>query len=111
LSNLHLDDNLVLISIDVISLFTNIPLDLAIESVSKRWNFISTECNIPKDEFIRAVSFVLNSTFFTFDNQIYKQTFGTPMGSPLSPVIADLVLCDLEERVLGSIGFNLPFIL
>lgn len=30
------------------------------------------------------------------------------MESPLSPIIADLVLQDLEEKVLNSIGLNLP---
>lgn len=63
---------------------------------------------LPQDEFIRAIELILNSTFFTFDNTIYRQTFGSPMGSPLSPVIADLILCDLEERALEQIPFPIP---
>jgi len=35
-----------LISLDVVSLFTNIPIDSALDSISKRWCFISEECNI-----------------------------------------------------------------
>jgi len=27
---------------------------------------------------------VLDSTFFKFDQKIYKQNFGTPMGSPVT---------------------------
>jgi len=30
------------------------------------------------------------------------------MGSPLSPIIADLVLQDLEEKALNLIGLQLP---
>ncbi|XP_039312984.1 uncharacterized protein LOC120359472 [Solenopsis invicta] len=56
-----------------------------------------------------AVQFVLTSTFFTFNNKIYKQTFGVPMGSPLSPVIADIVMQDLESKVLNNINVILPF--
>ena len=36
----------------------------------------------------------------TYDSTIYKQVFGTPMGSPLSPIIADMVMEDLEQRAL-----------
>jgi len=100
LSGTVLNDNNILISLDIISLFTNIPIDLAIDSVANRWEVISANCNIPKEEFIKAVSFVLDSTYFVFNNIFYKQTFGTPMGSPLSLIIADLVMRDLEERAL-----------
>jgi len=37
LKDIHVNDDYILISLDVVSLFTNIPIDLAIESVSKRW--------------------------------------------------------------------------
>jgi len=37
-----------------------------------------------------AINFVLSSTYFTFNNKIYKQIFDNPMGSPLSPIMADL---------------------
>jgi len=75
--------------------------------VSKRWQFLDKQCNIPKNEFVGAVRFVLDSTFFKFDQKIYKQNFGTPMGSPLSHIIADLVIQDLEREV--KLDFRLPF--
>jgi len=109
LTNKYRDDEFSLISLDVVSLFTNIPTDCAIKSLTNRWNFISTSCNIPKDEFLDAVRFVLESTFFSFDNQIYKQNYGTPMGSPLSPIIADIVMQDLEREVLETFDFDIPF--
>jgi len=31
------------------------------------------------------------------------------MGSPLSPIISDLVMRDLEERALETLGLSLPF--
>jgi len=40
---------------------------------------------------------MLDSTYFVFDNQFYKQTFGTPMGSSLSPIVANLIMMDLEN--------------
>jgi len=50
-----------------------------------------------------------SSIYFTFNNKIYKQTYGTPMGSPLSPVIADVVMQDLETTCLNRINFQLTF--
>ncbi|XP_011646862.1 uncharacterized protein LOC105433306 [Pogonomyrmex barbatus] len=94
LSNVHIDDDFSLISLDVKSLFTNVPFDLGMDSISKRWDDIAPNCDIPKEEFLKA---------------IYKQTFGLPMGSPLSPIIADLVMRDLEEKAVGSIDIDLPF--
>jgi len=98
-----------MVSLDVISLFTNIPTDLALNSIDKRWNLISQHTLIPLQEFKDAVKFVLSSTFFTFNNIVYKQIFGTPMGSPLSPVIADLVMQDLETVAIKNLPFQLPF--
>lgn len=98
-----------LVSLDVISLFTNVPLDLTIKCLNRRWNFIKRNTIILKDEFMDAVSFILKSIFFKFNYRIYKQTFGTPMDSPLSSIIADIVLQDLEKETLNSLDFSLPF--
>lgn len=102
LSNTYLDNNYRLVSLDVISLFTNVPTDLIIDSVSSRWNSISPNCDIPRNEFLLAIKFILDSSFFTFDDITYKQSFGSPMGSPLSPIVADIVLQDLENKALHS---------
>jgi len=92
----------------VISLFTNNPLDLAIESVKKRWNSIKN-CQIPLDEFLNDLKLILNSSYFKFDNQIYKQNFRTLMSSPLSPIISDLIMRDLEERALETLNLQISF--
>ncbi|KYQ49979.1 hypothetical protein ALC60_10934 [Trachymyrmex zeteki] len=68
------------------------------------WRFIPRDCCLPEKEFIKAVQFVLDS-FFDFDSitSIYKQNYGTPMGSPLFPVIVDDVT---KLRYLAQ--FKLP---
>lgn len=109
LSDKNINSDFRLISLDVVSLFTNVPIEMAIDSVSVRWDHISLNCNISKSEFIIAVRMILDSTFFIFNGVIYKQNFGTPMGSPLSPIIADIVLQDLEARALASLRFTPPF--
>jgi len=109
LNGTSINEEYDLISLDVVSMFTNIPINLALESVSRRWDQIKGGTNIPRGEFINAVKIILDSTFFSFNNMIYKQKFGIPMGSPLSPIIADMVMENLEVRVLGNLNIQLPF--
>ena len=104
LSNFKINETDVLLSLDVVSMFTNIPIDLALLGIANRWSYIEKSTDIPKEEFMYLVKFILTSTYFTFDNKIYKQTFGTPMGSPLSPIIADIVLQDIENKARYKLG-------
>jgi len=97
-----------LVSLDATSLFTNIPMELAIKSLTDRWGQITRGTTIPKEEFMIGVRMVMESTFFTFNNKIYKQKFGTPMGSPLSPIIADIVMEDIESQALKVLSCRLP---
>jgi len=98
-----------MVKIYVRLLFTNVPIELAMNSIERRWSSISHNTLIPLEDFKMAVNFVLNSTFFIFNGICYKQIFGTPMGSPLSPVIADLVLQDLELVAINNLPFHLSF--
>ncbi|XP_024891393.1 uncharacterized protein LOC112467144 [Temnothorax curvispinosus] len=109
LSNVHIMEDHTLVSLDVVSLFTNVPIERVIDSISSRWKYIADNCKIPESEFLLAVRMVLESTFFMFNGVIYQQTFGSPMGSPLSPIGADIVMQDLEERALELLSFTPPF--
>jgi len=66
--------------------------------IDSRWNLIKGHTSLPKNEFLNAVKLVLNSTYFKFNNKIYRQTYGASMGSPLFPIVADLVLQNLEAH-------------
>lgn len=109
LRELHIDSECRLASLDVISLFTNIPVEIANSSLVKRWKFIKNNMSIPQNEFLITVNLILNSTFFSFNNIIYKQIFGTPMDSPVSPIIADIVI--LRSMRLRSCHFSSHFTL
>ena len=37
-----------------------------------------------------------------YNDVIYKQIFGCPMGSPLSPIIANMVMEEIEQTALNT---------
>ncbi|XP_011858290.1 PREDICTED: uncharacterized protein LOC105555858 [Vollenhovia emeryi] len=97
-----------MVSFDATSLFTNIPKELVIKAIERRWNTISTNTGLNLQQFLRAIDLILSSTSFSFDSQFYDQIFGSSMGSPLSPILADMVLDDLETHCLQSLNITLP---
>lgn len=96
-----------MVSLDVTSLFTNIPKDLIFNAIKKRWLSISPATKLELPQFLHAIEIVLGVSCFKFDNEFYEQVFGSPMGSPLSPILADMVLDDLESECLGKLDFNI----
>lgn len=97
-----------LILLNVVSLFTNVPLDLAIKSIKNRLIIHQKNIKISYDEFIKALKLVLYSTFFIFVQKIDKQTFGTFMGLSLFFIIVNIILQDLQSKAITKLPF-LPF--
>ena len=59
----------MLVSFDVVSLFTNIPVDLAIKVATKRLRQDATllqRTSLPVEDIIDLLSFCLNTTYFVF---------------------------------------------
>ena len=47
-----------------------------------------------------ALSFCLKSTVFSFKNVLYRQIFGVPMRSCISPILADIFMEFVEHRAI-----------
>ncbi|XP_036319798.1 uncharacterized protein LOC118734183 [Rhagoletis pomonella] len=93
IKNITVDDDEMLISLDVVSLFTNIPIQLAINTIMKQWSSLEKHTTITKKQFLTILEFCLReNNYFVYDGTFYQQVFGMPMGNPLSPTIADIVL-------------------
>lgn len=107
--DLPISEDFTMLSLDVQSMYTNIPVDLALEVVEKKWNKIKQHTNLPKEEFLNACTLCLTSTYFRYEDKFYQQTTGLPMGGPLSATVANLVLEELEESSLKKCNFPVLF--
>lgn len=67
-------------------------------------------CKTPWNEFEISIHLIVNS-MFQFDDVIYKRKFVTPMGSPISPIIAYIVMRDLEEKCFSNVDFDITIYL
>ena len=91
-------------SLDVDSLFTNIPIEETINiCVDNLYNDNENLPNIPKHNFRNLLNIATKETFFMFNNKYYKQVDGVAMGSPLGPALANNFL----SVVLKVNGFKI----
>lgn len=110
INDIQIPKNYVIVSFDVVSLFTNLPLDSVINSLQRHWKNIKVHCSFNWDTFAEAITHIYKTNYLVFQNQFFVQTFGTPMGSNLSPILVNYVLDDLIKVCVDTIDFPIPFI-
>jgi len=106
----QLPPNFVVLSLDVVSLYSNIPYSLVTKSINKHWERIKLYTALKLNTFIELLMFIFESTYFKFNNTYYKQILGTPMGATLSPILSQYVMDDLLEDCLPKLTFKPPFL-
>ena len=81
-------------SLDVDLLFTNIPLDEAI-NICTNTTYSEQDVieDINKEEFRNLLSLPTKKSYFIFNEVLYKQEDRVVMGSPLGPTLANVFLC------------------
>ena len=94
-------------SLDVDSLFTNIPLNESIDiCVDNLYNDNENPPNIPKHDFRNLLNIAPRESFFTFNDKYYKQVDDAAVGSPLGPALANIFTCSFE-----SYGFEIALMI
>ena len=90
-------------SLDVCSLFTNVPLDETIDTALDKLYSLSDPPTLPRAVLQKLLEFATKKSHFLFDGQYYDQIDGVAMGSPSGPVLANIFMCHFEESK-GSVS-------
>ncbi|XP_068701292.1 uncharacterized protein [Montipora foliosa] len=94
-----------MVSFDVVSLFTAIPVDKACDYIRKKLVddlSLHSRTNLDIEDIISLLNFVLSNNFFVYNDTIYKQIHGCAMGSPVSPVVANLCMEEIEKTAINT---------
>jgi hypothetical protein len=97
-----------LISFDVESLFTNVPLDVVLDFLQRKLLNSNHDFPLPIDVILDGIRLCVSNNCFVFNGNFYKQIFGIAMGSPLSPILANLFLEMIETEFLPTYNKPLP---
>ena len=105
LMSLKLEKDECLMSFDVRALFTSVPIQPAIQVIKKMLEVdqeLKQRTFMSVDHIVSLLEFCLRSTYFTFKGRFYEQQEGAAMGSPISLIVANLYMEDLETKAIQS---------
>ena len=89
---------------DFVSLFTNVPLQKTINIILKKF-YVEKVINstIQKNTMRKLIKDTWKKTAFAFDNEIYEQIDGVSMRLPPAPVLANIILTELESTIMKKL--------
>ena len=94
-------DGYKIVSFDVNSLFTNVPLAKTIEITLERiYERKEINSSITKKEMKQPLMMCTKNVHFSYDNTVYQQNDGVVMGSPLGPVLSVIFMVELENSLV-----------
>ena len=95
----------IIMSYDVKALFTSVPIQPALNIIKKLLEEdteLQQRTSITVKHITCLLQFCLRSTYFTFQDKYYKQVEGAAMGSPTSPIVANLYMENFEVRAINT---------
>ena len=96
-------ENAILVSMDVTSLYTNIPQEEGTETVCKAYDsFYKDNPPIPKQHLKKALKLILQENSFEFNGKNYLQIHGTAMGTKMAVAFANIFMAEVETQILNQ---------
>ena len=82
--------------------FTKDPALQIIKDLLVKDNTLKERTVMDVEDIILLLEFCLKNTYFSFQGQFYEQVEGAAMGSPVSPIVANLYMEYLEQKALST---------
>eukprot|EP01025_Chloroclados_australasicus_P052573 TRINITY_DN6132_c0_g1_i5.p1 TRINITY_DN6132_c0_g1~~TRINITY_DN6132_c0_g1_i5.p1 ORF type:complete len:422 (+),score=0.51 TRINITY_DN6132_c0_g1_i5:431-1696(+) len=96
-----LQENEIMVNLDVVSMFSNIPAKEAIDIVVRQLKarpYILRETPLSIDQIQKLLVHTSTTVYFHFQGNFYEQVRGLPMGKPTSPAISNIYMQKFEEE-------------
>jgi len=104
IKDLNISPNTYLVTGDITSLYTNMKHDITIDSIRKILNKYP-EPTRPDKYILKILDLILKNNDFEFNNEVFLQTCGCPMGKIIGPAAANIYLIDFDEAAMN--GFRI----
>ena len=116
LRSVNISEEEELVSFDISALFTSIPVPTALDVINCLFcehiedpetkhkygcSFRQNTIGLEKDKVMQLLKLVLENCVFTFQDKFFKQLHGAAMGSPCSPVVANIYMEYFKNLALG----------
>ena len=98
IKTVQIPDNYKLVSFDVKSLFTGIPLQLALQSTKTAIQQSTIKLLLPTEDIMDLLDLCFTSTFFQYNSKNYKQLHGTAMGR-LFLLLSQKLCCNMWKNM------------
>ena len=95
-----------MMSYDVKALFTSVPTTKAITIIKQLLDEdqeLQQRTSLSIENITSLLEFCITSTYFSFQGKFYEQVEGAAMGSPLSPIVANLYMESFQVEALRSV--------
>ena len=102
----QLSHNSLLVSLDVTSLYTNIPHADGIRACKYFLDNSLNNNRLSSEDICKIITLILENNNFQFNDTNYIQIMGTPMGSLMAPSYASLFMGKLEKEFLENENFK-----
>ena len=105
IKGIHLGKDQCMMSYDVEALFTSVPILKAIiiiKQLLEEDHTLQQRTSLSIENILSLLEFCITSTYFSFQGKFFEQLEGAAMGSPLSPIVANLYMESFEVEAIRS---------
>ncbi|HLX54906.1 MAG TPA: reverse transcriptase domain-containing protein, partial [Aquella sp.] len=113
LNSIKIPDDHIIVSFDVNALYTSVPVSDALQALSQALDKLRDDdlkaYDLDKFSIMTLVNACLKDNYFNFNGTCYSQNTGLAMGNPLSAVLANIFMANIDDKINEYCPFKLLF--